>query len=138
MAIEDFNIKINIESYQAKLVSYLEQRMRNVCARLVGYVIDHFGPSNQKGENPSKPGDTPNVGIGILRNNIAFVVKREGQDVVGEFGVRRGPANFYARRLELGFIGRDKSGRNVTQLPRPFLRPAYHKNKKLIVKILSS
>ena len=41
----------------------------------------------------------------------------------------------YARRLELGFVGADSLGRIYNQLPRPYLRPALHKNEKKIAKL---
>lgn len=111
--------------------------MNEVCTKLVAFTIQNFGPSNMGGKNPSRPGKAPNVGRGILRNSITFTVGREGKDVVGYYGVRRGPASKYARRLELGFVGLDSLGRNHNQEPRPFLTPAYSKNKRKIFKILS-
>jgi hypothetical protein len=36
----------------------------------------------------------------------------------------------YGRRLEYGFVGRDKLGRVYNQAPRPHLRPALDENRK--------
>jgi hypothetical protein len=138
MTNSKFNLKMNINKYQKKLVDHLRKNMNEVMVKLVAYVKDNFGPSNLGGKNPSSPGSTPNIGQGTLRNSITFNVIRDGKDVVGIYGVRKGPADEYAKRLELGFVGTDSLGRNINQQARPFLRPAYRLNKRKIVKILGS
>ena len=45
-----------------------------------------------------------------------------------EFTVVAGTNVKYARRLEYGFIGKDKLGRHYNQAARPYLRPALAKN----------
>lgn len=47
--------------------------------------------------------------------------KRDAKGVVGRWGVR---GVVYARRIELGFQGKDKAGRVVNAPPYPYLRPA--------------
>lgn len=74
---------------------------------------------------PSLPGEPPKVLTGTLRANIGWAVQPRSRSVVLVIGVRKGPADKYARRLELGFHGTDKRGRKVNQAPRPFLRRAF-------------
>lgn len=132
-----FDLKMNIKKYENKLLSVLKKRMNTVMVSIVAYVKQNFGPSNLGGTNPSAPGDTPNIGIGTLRNSISFKVKQDGKEIVGVYGVISGPAKKYARRLELGYWGKDAKGRNVRQLPRPYLVPAYQNNKRQIKRILT-
>lgn len=136
MADKGFKLNIDIKGFQGKLQRHLIKTMNEVMVRVVGFVKTNFGPSNQKGKNPSRPGSAPNIGTGTLRNSITFRVDVEGADVLGTYGVRKGPADEYGKRLELGFVGLDSLGRNYNQQPRPFLKPAYRKNKRKIVKIL--
>lgn len=72
------------------------------------------------GPPASKPGKPPHVDTGRLRQSITYAVTRH------EFLIeaRIGSNVEYARRLELGFVGRDAKGRNYAQAPRPFLRPS--------------
>ncbi|MBA7558320.1 hypothetical protein ES705_51119 [subsurface metagenome] len=100
----------------------------------------------------SAPGQPPAVDTGRLRASISSnwtgsgmakgKVKSpaEADDGVGQptkelTGVV-GSNVVYARRLELGFVGADSLGRIYNQLPRPYLRPALHKNEKKIAKLL--
>lgn len=128
---------INIDKFEKKAKLHLMRNMKRVMIFMVNYVKTNFGPSNQRGLSPSGPGQPPNIGSGTLRNAITFTVKREGRDVVGIFGVMKGPASSYAAALEHGFVGTDSAGRNRNLAPRPFLTPAYRKNKARIVRILS-
>jgi HK97 gp10 family phage protein len=43
--------------------------------------------------------------------------------------IQVGSAMIYARRLEYGFMDKDKRGRQFHQKPRPFLRPALDENE---------
>lgn len=85
------------------------------------------------GHVPSKPGQPPAVFTGALRRSITYNVVVVGHNII----LRVGTNIKYARRLEWGFIGRDKLGRNVRQLPRPWLYPAYRRQKDKIIKLLS-
>ena len=91
---------------------------------------------NRGGGNPSKPFDPPKVVTGTLRSNIGYEVSIKGGEVVGALGVKKGPANEYAKRLELGFVGTDSAGRRIDQKPRPFLRPTINDNMNQLKKIL--
>jgi len=98
----------------------------------------------------SAPGEPPAVDTGRLRASISsnwtgsgmakgkVESPAEADDGVGQpakelTGVV-GSNVEYARRLELGFVGADSLGRIYNQLPRPYLRPALHKNEKEILK----
>lgn len=134
----NFKLNLNISRFERELNKKLTKNMRSVAARLAAFVVESFGPSNQGGKNPSRPGSPPNVGTSMLRSSITHGVDTDGKDIVGFYGVRKGPASAYAKRLELGFVGRDSKGRNYNQQPRPFLRPALEKNRKMIRRILGS
>lgn len=85
---------------------------------------------------PSRPGEPPRLVTGTLRSNIAGVAEERGRDIVGALGVRKGPADKYARRLELGFKGTDAAGRNVSQAARPYLRPTITENRKKLLRLM--
>lgn len=91
---------------------------------------------NVGGDNPSLPGEPPKVVTGTLRANIGSEVRVEGKSVVGVLGVKKSPADDYARRLELGFTGTDSLGRTYNQRPRPFLVPTIMDNKRRILEIM--
>lgn len=95
------------------------------------------GRSGMRGLNPSKEGESPKLVTGTLRSNISGQVIKERDKVIGVLGVRKGPAEKYARRLEKGFVGKDSRGRTVNQGKRPFLRPTVAENKGKIMKELS-
>ena len=96
----------------------------------------------------SAPGEPPAVDTGRLRGSISSNWTGSGmakgkvkspakaEDGVGQptkelTGVV-GSNVVYARRMELGFVGTDSLGRTYNQAPRPYLRPALHKNEKKI------
>ena len=130
-------IKLNIKKVEARLLHHLKAKMNEVCLRLVAFVKNSMSISNLGGTNPSAPGSTPNIGTGALKRSITFKVESNRSEVVGSYGVGRGPASAYAKRLELGFTGRDSAGRLINQLPRPFIKPAYQLNKRRIKQILT-
>ncbi|MBA7556847.1 hypothetical protein ES705_49570 [subsurface metagenome] len=77
--------------------------------------------------SPAPPGHAPAAPTGTLKRGITHELdptKLEG---------RVGTNLEYARRVELGFVGTDKLGRVYNQAPRPYLRPALHKNEKNII-----
>jgi len=78
---------------------------------------------------PSPPGHPPAAPTGTLKARITHTKpKMTPQGLVGKVGTNLE----YARRVELGFVGIDKIGRRYNQAPRPYLRPALHKNEKII------
>lgn len=86
-----------------------------------------------KGLNPSQPGQPPHVLLGALRRSITHRVIAIGNG----FAALVGSPIVYARRLELGFAGRDSLGRNYNQAPRPYLRPAVRNNRTTIGRIIA-
>lgn len=60
---------------------------------------------------------------GELERGVKIVkpAKRDRRGVVGRWGVQ---GVVYARRIELGFQGKDRAGRTVDAAPFPFMRPA--------------
>jgi phage gpG-like protein len=84
------------------------------------------------GLNPSAPGQPPHTLSGRLKQSITHIVENVGGKIIAWIG-----SNVeYARRLELGFTGRDRAGRNIRQAPRPYLRPSVTENKSAIETIL--
>lgn len=105
----------------------------------------------------SAPGQPPAVDTGRLRASISSNWSGSGMakgKVSGQAKTNDGvgqPANKYlqlvgvvgtnveyARRLEFGFVGTDSRGREINQAPRPYLRPALHKNEKKIAKMFKN
>jgi len=43
-----------------------------------------------------------------------------------------GPTTVYARRIELGFKGRDKLGRKYNQGPKPYVKPAFDEARPVV------
>lgn len=78
---------------------------------------------------PSPPGHPPAAPTGTLKGRITHEKpKVTPRGLVGKVGTNLE----YARRVELGFVGTDKIGRKYNQAPRPYLRPALHKNEAVI------
>lgn len=123
-AFEDF-VRTRLSANMGRAMRYAER-----------YAKDLVKIGNQRGKNPSKPGEPPHLGTGTLRRSIASEVLPGFDEVVGRFGVARGNAEKYARRLELGYVGRDKAGRIVDQAPRPFLRRTLHEKAGELARII--
>lgn len=131
--------KAGITSWHTKRIvgetqDEVKRRMFRACAMLEGEAKDLVSRGNRGGGNPSKAGEPPKVVSGTLRSNIGHEVKTKANEVVGLVGVRQGPADKYARRLELGFSGTDSKGRSYNQAERPYLRAALEKNEKRLLK----
>jgi hypothetical protein len=95
-------------------------------------------PGDGHGHDPSAPGEPPHRQLGNLRADIGHEVRVEDDKVIGAIGViANEPAAAYARRLELGFFGRDSLGRNYNEEARPFLRPTVLRNREKIVELLN-
>lgn len=85
------------------------------------------------GKNPSTPPDPPHTLTGRLKQSISHDVIRKPREIVARVGTNVE----YAHRLEMGFVDKDKAGRNVSQAPRPYLRKAIWDNKAKILRMLS-
>lgn len=82
---------------------------------------------------PSLPGQPPKRLSHRLFQSINSEVEIIGRRVIGRYGTNVK----YAKRLELGFAGRDARGNIVDQAPRPYLRPQVIRHRKRILRILS-
>jgi hypothetical protein len=109
-----------------------EQRMALATTFLQGEVRRAINISNSKGAAPSAPGEPPRKGSGDLQRSIFGEVTRTAKSIVGSVGSRM----VYARRLELGFVGKDSEGRTIDQKPRPYLRSTFFANRDRIKRIL--
>ncbi|HEY8414408.1 MAG TPA: hypothetical protein VIK99_01415 [Thermaerobacter sp.] len=145
-------LRAHVRSGMQKAVLFAEGEAKRLVSR-----------GNKTGENPSKPGEPPKTVTGALRSSIGHDVVETPQEIVGMVGVRKGPADKYARRLELGFHGTVKVkahtrtqthawGRKlkepkkvqvraysytVNQAPRPYLRPAVFDNREKILQLIA-
>lgn len=126
----------NPEQVQRMAEQEMEKRMKKAMNMLEGKTKQLVSRGNKSGDNPSKPGEPPKVVTGTLRSNIANVVVKEGRDIIGILGVRKGPADKYSMRLELGFKGTDSLGRKYDQKERPYLRAALAQNRNKVEQIL--
>src|SRR5688572_13920218 len=79
----------------------------------------------------SKPGEPPRKQSGRLYGSIHTRVVRMKNEIQGYIY----SDDEKARRLELGFVGKDALGRVYDQKPRPFMRPALAKAAAKIKKI---
>ena len=118
-----------------------ERNMRQAVAYLEGEArrsINKGQPTRRSGRSviglaPSAPGSPPKRVTGRLIRSLSSKVKAGRTVITGTYGA----GTIYARRLELGFSGTDRKGRNVRQAARPFLRPALIKNKRTVARILA-
>ncbi len=78
----------------------------------------------------SAAGEAPAIDTGVLRSSIA--VKIEPGGLSATIGVHDLTKVKYALRLEFGFVGRDSLGRAYKMAPRPFVFPAFEKNREFI------
>lgn len=117
---------------EEKATKVAEERVALAMTHLEGAVKRKLNRSNSKGRRPSEEGEPPRKGSGDLRRSIFSVVKRVKKQVIGQVGSRLRQA----RRLELGFVGKDRLGRMVNQGPRPFLRSTYLEQRERIKRII--
>ena len=117
-------------------VIFLEQDAKRLVSRLQPVITLSSG--RVIGLDPSKEGESPKIVTFTLRNNIKGVSAKRGNKVFGWIGVRKGPADKYAMRLERGFVGVDRAGRFYDQKPRPFLSCSLKENKKRVARIITS
>lgn len=82
----------------------------------------------------SRPGNYPKLRSGDYKRSIEKYVHMSvsGKSIVG----RVGTDSPYARRLEYGFVGVDRLGRNYNQAPRPHFRPISKRMSPKMAKIL--
>lgn len=108
--------------------------MNTAVVFLQGDIKRSLNVGNPGGRNPSKPGQPPRKVTARLFNSIFGKVIRNGSQIIGVVGTNV----IYGRRLELGFVGKDSAGRNYDQAPRPFIRPAFTRNRDRVKRILGA
>lgn len=136
----------NLAALEKATDALLLQNMKAAGAFVEGVVKQKISVRNEPrrrvggrmvGMNPSKEGEPPKVMEGVLRANVAHAVTVTSTEVSAYVGIQGGgQADKYARRLELGFHGKDSAGRNVNQGPRPYLRPSVSENPDAIMQII--
>jgi len=136
---KDVALKLDLGKAMKVLQPRIVAGMEQATLWVEGTVKRSFKPGTgrkyrrgKKWHTASVPGVPPAVDTGRLRSSITHEVKVEGDEVIGLIGTNIE----YARRLEFGFVGTDKLGRNINQPARPFLRPAVFNNKAEIIKQL--
>lgn len=106
-----------------------EERMAKACVVVARNIKSLL---NVRAKQPSAPGEPPHKVTGRLYDSIFFRVERDGKEVIGIVYSN----DKKARRLELGFVGKDSLGRVYDQKPRPFMRPGFANSKDQIKKII--
>jgi hypothetical protein len=125
MPVKEWNPAVVIEGAMKRS----EERIAKACPVVVRNIKVLL---NKKGEGPSSPGESPRKVTGRLYDSIFFKVVRENDEVVGYIYSN----DIKARRLELGFVGKDSLGRFYDQAPRPFMRPGLANSHDQVKKIL--
>lgn len=69
----------------------------------------------------------------ITRNLERSIHAGEPERMGDGWGVRIGTNVVYARRIEYGFVGRDRRGRVYNQAAKPYLRPAFDAKKEAAI-----
>lgn len=111
-----------------------ERRMQEAVVLIQTDIKISLNVGNPGGKTPSAPGQPPRKVTARLFNSIFGKVVREGSQVIGVVGTNV----VYGRRLELGFAGKDSLGRQYDQAPRPFIRPAFARNRDRVKRILGA
>lgn len=111
-----------------------ESRMKLAVQVVIGNVKRLLNRSNRSGKHPSAPGEPPRKVFGRLQGSIVGKTERTRDSVIGIVGSNLKSA----RRLELGFVGRDVLGRVIDQKPRPYLRPGLAQSLDKVRRILGA
>lgn len=92
--------------------------------RLQAQVNVPFPPASRVGESPHK-----RKGLaGGLQGSFKFIVRRRATGITLTVFTDQ----VYALRLEFGFVGVDRAGRNINQGPRPYFRVVMGESKRVI------
>ena len=121
-------LRINQRAFTDKVKKLVEFNLGTVGAflvnRLQAKVGVPFPPASVVGESPHR-----RKGLaGGLQGSFKFVVRRRLTGITLTVFTNQA----YAMRLEFGFVGVDKAGRNINQGPRPYFRPVMAENKRKI------
>lgn len=121
------------DEYRRTLEARLLKNMKAASLYLAGQAKRKINRGNPTGKFPSLPGEPPKKVTARLFQSVTGRAYRDTTAIVGVFGTNVE----YARRLELGFVGIDGKGRNVSQAPRPFLRPTLAEEVDTVIRILA-
>ena len=136
-------VVLNHDKFMKQLADSIEVKLHRIGMLIVstavrkvniGQKVRRAKSGRLVGLQPSKPGKPPRTLSGRFKQSITHVVERQ----VGTMRLKVGSNVSYARRLELGFVGRDKRGRNVSQAARPWLRVSVQQVWKKIGEIMRS
>ena len=121
-------IKIKERAFTNKVKKLVEFNLGTVGAflvrRLQAQVGVPFPPASRVGESPHKRKGM----AGGLQGSFKFIVRRGPISVTLTVFTDQ----VYALRLEFGFVGVDRAGRNINQGPRPYWRVVMSQNKRMI------
>jgi len=116
-------------------IDRVDAATRRVLSKFGAYVRRSARSSIRKRKRPSAPGRPPSSHTGLLRKFIYFAFDPDRRSVVV------GPVQLHRRAsgvpLVLEYGGRTtvrsyRQARKVTILPRPYMRPAFEKNKTML------
>lgn len=121
-------IDIKERAFTNKVKKLIEFNLGTVGAFLVNRLQAQVGvpypPASRVGESPHR-----RKGLdGGLQGSFKFIVRRTPLGVKLTVFTQQP----YALRLEFGFVGVDRAGRNINQGPRPYWRVVMSENKRTI------
>lgn len=123
-------LKINIKkrAFTERVKKRVEFNLGTVGAflvkRLQAQVEIPYPPASRVGESPHRRKGM----AGGLQGSFKFIVRRTLTGVTLTVFTDQ----VYALRLEFGFVGVDRAGRNINQGPRPYWRVVMGANKRTI------
>lgn len=125
------------------VLSYVEKKQKRALSKFGAFVRATARQSIRKRKKASRPGQPPTNQTGLLKKFIFyFYDEREGSVVVGPVKLKRNPDALEA--LEFGgrfdrSIGRGsgRKRRRVLYKARPFMQPAYEKEKPQLDRVWS-
>lgn len=123
----------NIEKEVERRMTAVGMEIQSTAVRKlnVGQPVRRTKGGHLVGLAPSAPGEPPKTLSARLKQSVAFAVSRD----FAKIALRVGTNVVYGRRLELGFHGRDKKGRNISQEARPWLRVSVEESRRAIQRI---
>ncbi len=128
MARAGLKIKIKERAFTGKVKKLIEFNLGTVGAflvrRLQAQVDVPYPPASRVGESPHKRKGM----AGGLQGSFKFIVRRRLTGITLTVFTNQ----VYALRLEFGFVGVDRAGRNINQGPRPYWRVVMDANKRMI------
>jgi len=117
------------------IIDRVDTATRRVLSKFGAYVRRSARSSIRKRKRPSVPGQPPSSHTGLLRKFIYFTFDPDRRSVViGPVPLHRRTSNVphvleYGGRTTVQAFGQT---RKVTILPRPYMGPAFEKNKTML------